>query len=98
MKGRKRRQRKQRREEFNIDLWQPRTNVGRDVKEGRITEISQILRTGKPIKEREIVSALLPNIQEEILEVNLVQRMHKSGRRVKYRVVVVVGNRDGIFG
>ncbi|MFH1821639.1 MAG: 30S ribosomal protein S5, partial [Methanobacteriota archaeon] len=32
------------------------------------------------------------------LEVNLVQRMHKSGRRVKYRVVVVVGNRDGIFG
>ncbi len=85
-------------EEFNIELWQPRTSVGKDVKEGKVKEISQILRTGKPIKEREIVSALVPNLQEEILEVNLVQRMHKSGRRVKYRVAAVVGNRDGIVG
>ncbi len=92
------RRRQHKREEFNIDLWQPRTSVGKDVKEGKIKEISQLLRTGKPIKEREIVSALVPNIQEEILEVNLVQRMHKSGRRVKYRVAVVVGNRDGIVG
>jgi len=85
-------------EEFNIDLWQPRTSLGKEVKEGRITDISQILRSGKPIKESEIVSALVPNIQEEILEVGLVQRMHKSGRRVKYRVVAVVGNKDGIVG
>lgn len=90
--------RRHKREEFNIDLWQPRTSVGKDVKDGKITDISQILRTGKPIKEREIVSALVPNVQEEILEVGLVQRMHKSGRRVKYRVVVVVGNLDGIVG
>ena len=98
MRGRQKGKRRQKREEFHIDLWQPRTSVGKDVKEGKITEISQILRTGKPIKEREIVSALVPNLQEEILEVNLVQRMHKSGRRVKYRVAVVVGNRDGIVG
>jgi len=85
-------------EEFNIDLWQPRTSVGKDVKDGKITDISQILRTGRPIKEKEIVSALVPNLQEDILEVGLVQRMHKSGRRVKYRVVAVVGNLDGIVG
>lgn len=85
-------------EKFNIDLWQPRTSIGQAVKSRQITEISQILRQGKPIMETEIVDALVPNLEESILGVSLVQRMHKSGRRVKYRVVAVVGNRDGIVG
>jgi small subunit ribosomal protein S5 len=85
-------------EKFDINLWQPLTSVGRAVKEGQITEISHILRQGKPIKEPEIVDALVPNLEEDILGVSLVQRMHKSGRRVKYRVITAVGNRDGIVG
>jgi len=85
-------------EKFDINLWQPRTSMGRAVKEGQITEISQILRQGKSIKESEIVDALVPNLEEEVLGVSLVQRMHKSGRRVKYRVVAAVGNRGGIVG
>jgi small subunit ribosomal protein S5 len=84
--------------EFSIDLWQPRTNIGRAVKERQITEISQILRQGAPIKEAEVVDALVPNIEEDILGVGMVQRMHKSGRRVKFRVVAVVGNKDGVVG
>ena len=86
------------REKFDINLWQPRTSGGRAVKEGQITEISQILRQGKPIKEPEVVDALVPNLDEDILGVSLVQRMHKSGRRIKYRVITAVGNRDGIVG
>jgi small subunit ribosomal protein S5 len=86
------------RKEFNMDLWQPRTSVGRTVKEGKITDISQILRQGIPIKETEIIDVLVPNLEEDILGVGMVQRMHKSGRRVKYRVVAVVGNRDGLVG
>jgi len=85
-------------EKSSLDLWTPRTEVGRAVKEGKITSISEILRRGELIKEPEIVDALVPGLQEEILSVNLVQRMHKSGRRVKYKVVMVVGNRDGIVG
>ena len=84
--------------EFSIDLWQPRTNIGRAVKDNQITEISQILRGGTPIKEVEVVDALVPNLEEEILGVGMVQRMHKSGRRVKFRVVAVVGNKDGVVG
>ncbi len=84
--------------EFSIDLWQPRTSIGRTVKERQITEISKILRQGTPIKETEIVDALVPKLEENILGVSLAQRMHKSGRRVKYRVVAVVGNQDGIVG
>ncbi len=84
--------------EFDMGLWQPRTSLGREVKEGKVTEISEILRRGKPIKEEEVVSALLPKIEEDVLAVSLVQRMHKSGRRVKYRIVAVIGNKDGIVG
>lgn len=81
-----------------MGAWQPRTSIGREVKEGRITKISQILRQGQPVKEPEIVDALVPNLEEDILGVSLVQRMHKSGRRIKFRVVGVVGNQDGIVG
>lgn len=96
-RGRKRR-RPEIKKEFNIDMWQPCTGIGRAVKERKITDISQILRQGAPIKEAEIVDALVPNLEENILGVNLVQRMHKSGRRVKFKVVTVVGNRDGVVG
>ena len=85
-------------EKSDLSIWQPKTNIGRAVKEREITEISQILRRGKPIKESEIVDSLVPDLKEEILGVSLVQRMHESGRRVKYRVIAVVGNRDGIVG
>ncbi len=85
-------------ERFDKALWEPKTSIGRAVKEGQITKISQILREGKPIKEPEIVNVLVPNLEEDILNVSLVQRMHKSGRRVKFRVVAAVGNRDGIVG
>lgn len=97
-KKRYRRPRKREEEKFDINLWQPRTSVGRAAKEGKITEISQILRQGRPIKEPGIVDALVPDLENEILGVNLVQRMHKSGRRVKFQVVTVVGNRNGIVG
>jgi small subunit ribosomal protein S5 len=33
-----------------------------------------------------------------VLDINMVQRMTDSGRRVKFRVVVVVGNRNGYVG
>lgn len=82
----------------NLETWTPRTEIGRAVKEGRITSISEILRSGKRINEPEIVDALVPGLKEEILNVKLVQRMHKSGRRVRYKVVVAVGNMNGIVG
>ncbi len=97
MRG-KRQGKRQFKREFSKELWQPRTIIGKEVKEGKITGISQVLRSGKPFKEPEVVDALMPNMDEEILDVGLVQRMHESGRRIKYRVVSVVGNRDGIVG
>lgn len=85
-------------EEFDISLWEPRTSMGRAVKEGKIKDLSQVLRAGKRPLEPEIVDALVPNLEEEILGINMVQRMHKSGRRIKFRVTAAVGNRDGLVG
>jgi small subunit ribosomal protein S5 len=85
-------------EKFDISLWQPRTSIGKAVKDGTITSISEILRRGQRPREPEIIDALVPNLEEDILGISMVQRMHKSGRRTKYRVMAVVGNRDGIVG
>lgn len=78
--------------------WIPRTGMGKKVKEGEITSLSQILSSGKRPREVEIVDALVPDLEDEILNVNLVQRMHRSGRRLSFRVTAVVGNKDGIIG
>ncbi len=83
---------------FNMEEWEPRTNLGRLVKEGVITSIDEIFEEGHPIMELEIIDALLPDLEEEVIDVNLVQRMHKSGRKVNFRVIVAVGNKDGYVG
>ena len=86
------------RKKFNLEAWEPKTQVGRMVKEGEITDIDYILDRGLPILEPEIVDALLPDITEEVIDVTLVQRMHKSGRRARFRATVVVGNKNGYVG
>ena len=73
---------------FNIDEWEPKTKMGKLVKEGTITDIDEIFEKGLPIMELEIVDALVPDLEEEVMDVNLVQRMHKSGRKVNFRVIV----------
>lgn len=83
---------------FNKEEWEPKTNLGHMVKEGTITDIDEIFEKGLPIMELEIVDALLPDLEEEVMDVNLVQRMHKSGRKVNFRVIVAVGNKNGYVG
>ncbi|MEM0358733.1 MAG: 30S ribosomal protein S5 [Candidatus Hadarchaeales archaeon] len=85
-------------EKPTLETWEPKTALGREVKEGRVKSLSEILRKGIPIKEPEIVEFLAPNLEERILSISFVQRMHKSGRRTKYRVLVAVGNKDGLVG
>ena len=78
--------------------WEPRTRLGRKVAEGEITDMRTALNSGLPLKEPEVVDQLLPGMDDEVLDINMVQRMTDSGRRVKFRCVVVVGNRDGYVG
>jgi len=81
-----------------IKGWIPLTGIGKAVASGQITSIDQVLESGKPIKEVEIVDTFLPDLVDEVLDITMVQRMTDSGRRVKFRTVVVVGNRNGYIG
>jgi small subunit ribosomal protein S5 len=78
--------------------WVPKTELGRKVHSGEVTTMSQALRSGLPLREAPIVDALLPGLHDEVLDVNMVQRMTDSGRRFKFAVTVVVGNGDGFVG
>ncbi len=78
--------------------WVPRTELGRRVLRGDITTLPDALHSGLPLKEVQIIDALLPNLHDEVLDVNMVQRMTDSGRRFKFAVTVAVGNGDGFVG
>jgi len=81
--------------------WKPLTRLGHLVYEGQITTMTDALRTHLPNREPEIADVLLggkDNLADEILNVNMVQRMTDSGRRVNFYVVSVVGNKDGFVG
>ena len=78
--------------------WIPKTELGRRVAAGELTTIGEVLATGLPLREPQIVDKLLPGLHDEVLDVNMVQRMTDSGRRFKFAVTVVVGNGDGYVG
>jgi small subunit ribosomal protein S5 len=80
------------------DGWEPKTRLGRKVQEGEIDSMSEALASGLPLKEPEIVDQLLPGLEDDVLDINMVQRMTDSGRRVKFRCIVAIGNRDGFVG
>jgi small subunit ribosomal protein S5 len=85
-----------------MNEWSPRTELGRKVKEGKITNLSEVLQSTHKIMEIEIINTLMPEVNEkdyqEVLDVNMVQRMTDSGRRVKFTVVAVVGLKNGFVG
>ena len=81
-----------------LRAWKPRTRLGRMVANGQILTYEEALKTGLPIREVEIVDALLPGMTDDVLAVNMIQRMTDSGRRVRFNVLCVVGNSDGYVG
>lgn len=78
--------------------WVPKTKLGKLVADGKIKTMDDALASGLPIKEPEIVDILLPGLEEDILEISMVQRVTDSGRRTKFRVTAVVGNRNNYVG
>ena len=78
--------------------WEPKTKLGKMVKGGQASKMSDALKTGLPLREPEIIDILLPEINDEVIDVNMVQRMTDSGRRVKFVITVAVGNNDGFVG
>jgi len=85
-------------QERTAEAWVPRTLLGRMVLEGRMTSLDEIFSQNYNIREPEIVDALLPNLQQEVLNVNLVQKQTDAGEKSRFKALVVVGNYEGYFG
>ncbi|MCJ7450179.1 MAG: 30S ribosomal protein S5 [Candidatus Nanohaloarchaeota archaeon QJJ-9] len=95
------------------EVWKPKTELGRLVKQGKLTDIHEALNYEKELKEPEIIDHLVPNLDEEVILIGgspgkgggkrrtaskRTVRMHKSGRRFKSKAMVVIGNKNGLLG
>jgi small subunit ribosomal protein S5 len=68
------------------------------IQEGRITSIEEVFVAGLKIREPQIVNALVPDLQEEVININLVQKQTDAGEKSRFKAIVAVGNRDGYIG
>jgi small subunit ribosomal protein S5 len=99
--------------EEELSRWTPRTNLGKAVSKGEITDINKILDEGMKIKEFQIVDKLIPGLESELVLIGgrpgkgggiernplrITAKMHRSGRRYTSTAFAIVGNRDGIVG
>ena len=98
MRRNQRDRREEEKQRFNVEAWAPKTQLGKDVKEHRVTSMNQIFNEGRSIQESEVIDALLPDLKNEIIEIINVQRMTKNNRKMKFRATAVVGDGKGHIG
>jgi small subunit ribosomal protein S5 len=81
-----------------FESWIPRTRLGKMILERKISSIEELFMEGLKIREPEIVDILLPDLQEEVINIGLVQKQTDAGEKSQFRAIVVVGNRNGYVG
>jgi small subunit ribosomal protein S5 len=86
------------RTEAGLETWVPKTRLGKMIQEGKVTSIDEVFLSGLKISEPQIVDALIPDLQEEVINVNLVQKQTDAGEKSRFKAIVAVGNRDGYIG
>jgi small subunit ribosomal protein S5 len=101
-----------REEQERLSNWVPKTQLGKEVKSGKIKDIEEIFKSGRKILESEIVDLLL-NLKVELLDIGQAkgkfgggkrrawkqtQKKTKEGNVPTFAVMAVVGNEDGYVG
>ena len=84
--------------ETQTEVWTPRTHLGRMVMEGKITSLEEIFNQGYKIQEYKIIDSIIPNMQQEVLNISLVQKQTDAGEKSRFKSLVIVGNYDGYIG
>ncbi len=98
-------------QEVNLEAWEPKTKLGKLVKEGKITDIDYVLVNGYRILEPEIVDFLLPGLKIEFIKlalsggkfrrpklVKIVKRRTAEGNVPSWIAMAVVGDENGHVG
>ncbi len=98
--------------ERSLERWVPKTQLGREVNTGKITNISEIFEKNRKIMEAQIVDKLL-DVPSELLDIGQAkgkfgggqrrawrqtQRKTKEGNVITFSVMAAVGDRKGHIG
>jgi small subunit ribosomal protein S5 len=93
--------------------WTAKTELGRKVKGGEITDIDDVLTRKQPLLEAGIVDDLLPGMESDLLMIGQskgkfgggarrvfrqTQKKTKEGNKPHFAAYCVIGNKDGIIG
>ncbi len=93
--------------------WIAKTSLGKQVLEGKIKTVEEILMSGKKIMEPKIVDYLIPDLKSELIliggrggkgggsqriPIRITAKMHSSGRRFRTSSLIAVGNGNGLIG
>jgi small subunit ribosomal protein S5 len=96
-----------------LENWKPKTELGKKVKLGEITDIRQILDKGVRIREAEIVDKLVSNLTSDFILIGqahgkfgggkrrLIRQTQKKtaeGNKPAFTAMSIIGNGDGYFG
>src|SRR3989338_7511865 len=96
-----------------LEAWVPKTELGRRVQSGDITDIDTLLASGQRILESEIVDKLVPNLTVDLIHVGQskgkfgggkrsiwrqTQKTTREGKKIHFACCAVVGNSDGLVG
>jgi small subunit ribosomal protein S5 len=80
-----------------LNNWVPKTDLGRAVKSGKITNIDEVFEKGLNVLEPEVFDSLL-KLEDHLVQVARTTRVTRAGRKYSYRADVIVGNRAGFIG
>ena len=99
-------------EQFSMESWDPKTKLGRKVKDGKIKNIDEILDKDEKILESEIVDSLL-TLKTDLISIGQAkgkfgggkrrawrqtQRKTQEGNVLKFSAMAVVGDENGHIG
>jgi len=105
--------RRDRREDRPKPVWEPKTRLGRDVKEGKIASFDEIRSKGLKVLEEGIIDYFFPNLKTDFILVGQskgkfgggarrvyknTQKKVREGSRTKFTYLAIVGNEDGYIG
>jgi len=74
-----------REEKEKLDNWVPKTQLGKDVRSGKIKSIDEILETGRKILEPEITEILVSGLRKDTLFIGQAKGKFGGGKRRAFR-------------